>query len=151
MVIQKGPHCFPKLQTPTPRTTIHKIGHGLDFASRVYRLFIFEWVGSLHEIRIHRYYDQEKWKTDIIHSSYGSKQIVHYVLKCETHAFSEFDIAFKLKRDFEAIMKVNLTLHMPKDSLRLFKVLLNSSRTARKWLMIDLAMVCEACDEFDIA
>ena len=91
-------------------------------------------------------------KANIMHfNSYKSKRIVRSVLGGETYAFADaFDVAFNIRYDLKRLLNKEVKLIMLTDSMSLFKVIVNSTVTTEKRLMIDIAAVREAYERSDI-
>lgn len=83
--------------------------------------------------------------------SYKCKRVVRSVLAGETHAFVDaFNSAFTLRHDLSTMVKTNISLNLITDSDSLFKVIVQSSTTTEKRLMIDLQACREAYRERSI-
>lgn len=80
--------------------------------------------------------------------SYKCKRIVRSVLGGETHAFVDsFDAAFSIRHDLQKMANINIPLKMVTDSDSLFKVIVQSSTTTERRLMIDIEASREAYRE----
>ena len=91
-------------------------------------------------------------KANIMHyNSYKSKRVVRSVLGGDTYAFADaFDIAFHLRHDLKRLLQKEIKLTLLTDSMSLFKIIINSTVTTEKRLMIDIAAVREAYERSDI-
>lgn len=80
--------------------------------------------------------------------SYKCKRVVRSVLGGETHAFADsFDAAYAIRYDIQKMVKQNVPLSMVTDSDSLFKVVVQSSTTTERRLMIDIQATREAYQE----
>lgn len=79
-------------------------------------------------------------------SSYTSKRVVRFVLGCETYVFSDcFDSSYALKDELSRMLGRRIPMLMPTDSDLLFNIIVRSSTTTKKrLLMIDLVDTREA-------
>ena len=78
-------------------------------------------------------------------ASYKAKRVVRSVLSGETIAFADaFDSSFTLRHDLQNIIGKEIRLTMLADSLSLFRVIVNSSVTTEKRLMIDIRAARES-------
>ena len=89
---------------------------------------------------------------NVLHyNSYKSKRVVRSVLGGETYAFADvFDVAYSIRHDLRKILQKDVKLTLLTDSMSLFKVIINSSVTTEKRLMIDISAVREAYERSDI-
>eukprot|EP00171_Calliarthron_tuberculosum_P023435 IDg23435t1 len=86
------------------------------------------------------------------YSSRKSRRIVRSIMAGETYAFTDaFDQSYIIKWDLEKILYMNIPLRMFTDSKQLFDVITKASHPTEKRLMIDIASVREAYDEFEIS
>lgn len=77
--------------------------------------------------------------------SYKCKRVVRSVLAGETHAFADaFDAAYAIRHDLVQIIRRYVPLNMVTDSDSLFKVIVQSSHTTERRLMIDIQAGREA-------
>lgn len=80
--------------------------------------------------------------------SYKCKRVVRSVLGGETHAFVDsFEAAYAIRHDLETMIGRPVTLSMVTDSDSLFKVIVQSSTTTERRLMIDIQAGREAYQE----
>lgn len=80
--------------------------------------------------------------------SYKCKRVVRSVLGGETHAFVDsFDAAYAIRHDLETMVGKTVTLSMVTDFDSLFKVIVQSSTTTERRLMIDIQASREAYQE----
>ena len=91
-------------------------------------------------------------RCNILHySSYMAKRVTRSVLGAEVSAFADgFDYGYALKIDIERITGKLLLLTLLTDSKSLFDVLVTSSTTTEKRLMIDIAAIREAYQSTEI-
>ena len=92
-------------------------------------------------------------RANILHfSSYKSMRIVCSILGGEVYAFADgFDFAFMLRHDLQEIMGQTIPMSMFTDSESLFKVIVKSTTTTGKRLMIDIQAAREAYDQSEIS
>ena len=85
-------------------------------------------------------------RCNILHfTSYKSRRTVRSVMGGELYAFSDgFDYAYLMKHDLEDIFGRRVPLMMLTDSEALFRVVVRSSTTTEKRMMIDLQAAREA-------
>ncbi len=80
----------------------------------------------------------------IAYRSYKCQRVTRPALASECHALADcFDFAMMMKHDLEALFRQVIPLQMMTDSKSLFDVILKSTKTAERRLMIDVA----ACRE----
>lgn len=80
--------------------------------------------------------------------SYKFKRVVRSVLAGEPHAFVDpFDVSFALRHVLSEIVNQQVPLNTVTDSESIFKIIVQSSTTTEKRLMIDLQACREAYDE----
>ena len=91
-------------------------------------------------------------RANLMHyNSYKSKRVVRSVLGGEMYAFADaFDAAFSIRHDLQRLLKKDVRLTLLTDSMSLFKVIVNSTITTEKRLMIDISAVREAYEKSDI-
>ena len=89
---------------------------------------------------------------NVLHfNSYKSKRVVRSVLGGETYAFADaFDISFTIRHDLRNTLQKDIKLTLLTDSMSLFKVIVNSSITTEKRLMIHISAVREAYERSDM-
>ena len=78
-------------------------------------------------------------RANLMHyNSYKSKRVVRSVRGGEMYAFDDaFDAAFSIRHDLQRLLKKDVRLTLLTDSMSLFKVIVNSTITTEKRLMID--------------
>lgn len=83
--------------------------------------------------------------------SYKCKRVVRSVLGGETHAFVDsFDAAYAIRYDMQQMINKNIPLSLVTDSDSLFKVVVKSSTTTERRLMIDMLTAREAYQKREI-
>lgn len=95
--------------------------------------------------------DSSQYGNTLSFSSYKSKRIVRSVLGAETYSFADcFDSAYTLKDELYRVFRKTVTIAMLTDSGCLFDVVVKSTRTSEKRLMIDIATARDAYEKFEI-
>ena len=85
-------------------------------------------------------------------ASYKCKRVVRSVLAGETYAFVDgFDMAYTLRHDLRNIISKDIPLTLVTDSESLFKVIVKSTTTTERRLMIDVKVAREAYARHDIS
>jgi hypothetical protein len=81
------------------------------------------------------------------YTSWQSKRIVRFVLRAEMLAFSEgFDRAFAIRHELKSLLSSTVPISVLTDSKGLFDVIVESSSTQERRLMIDVAAAKQAYD-----
>ena len=85
------------------------------------------------------------------YNSYMSERFVRSVIGGEIYVFSEaLDISFYIRHDIKRLLKKDIKLTPLTDLMSLFKIIINSTTTIEKNLMIYIAAVSEAYERSDI-
>ena len=92
-------------------------------------------------------------KCNVLHfASYKSQRVVRSILGGETYAFADgFDFAYLMRHDLQRMLKRKIPLTMITDSEQLFKVIIKSTTTTEKRLMIDVETARAAYNEGEIS